>query len=228
MSFIFYNCYKLESLPDISKWNTENVINMSGLFGSKYNPDCKPKLKSIPDISKWNTSNVKYFGGCYKNTSSLSPLTNFEINKMNEKKESYIISGMFNNCESLSSLPDISKWNTNNAINMSHLFYFCSSLSSLPDISKWNTNNVNNMSYLFCFLSIGYLYKIPSSIFNRFIFVLTKLLSLFLFPIYQLEISGNTSKFEHSENSPLIFHILFVFHFEILGNDSKALQYPNI
>ena len=109
MSFIFYNCYELKSLPDISKWNTENVINMTGLFGSKYNSDCKSKLKSIPDISKWNTSNVKYFGGCYKNISSLSPLTNFEIKKMNENHESYILSGMFNNCESLSLLPDISK-----------------------------------------------------------------------------------------------------------------------
>ena len=28
---------------------------------------------------------------------------------------------------------------------MSCMFYGCSSLSSLPDISKWNTNNVTNI-----------------------------------------------------------------------------------
>ena len=56
---------------------------------------------------------------------------------------------MFNKCSSLSSLPDISKWNTNNVTNMSYMFRSCSSLSSLPDISKWNTNNVNNMSSMF-------------------------------------------------------------------------------
>ena len=28
----------------------------------------------------------------------------------------------------------------NNVTNMSYMFYGCSSLSSLPDISKWNTN----------------------------------------------------------------------------------------
>ena len=50
----------------------------------------------------------------------------------------------------LSSLPDISKWNTNNVIDIRSMFYRCSSLSSLPDISKWNTNNVTNMSYMFC------------------------------------------------------------------------------
>ena len=52
---------------------------------------------------------------------------------------------MFCGCSSLSSLPDISKWNINNVTNMSSMFSECSSLSSIPDISKWNTNNVTNM-----------------------------------------------------------------------------------
>ena len=29
------------------------------------------------------------------------------------------------------------------------MFYKCSSLSSLPDISKWNTSNVTDMSDMF-------------------------------------------------------------------------------
>ena len=33
--------------------------------------------------------------------------------------------------------------------NTSYMFYDCSSLKSLPDISKWNTNNVTNMSNMF-------------------------------------------------------------------------------
>ena len=32
---------------------------------------------------------------------------------------------------------------------MRFMFLGCSSLLSLPDISKWNTNNVNDMSYMF-------------------------------------------------------------------------------
>ena len=59
------------------------------------------------------------------------------------------MSFMFYNCESLISLPDISKWNTGNVNNMSYMFYNCSSLISLPDISKLNTDNVNDMSYMF-------------------------------------------------------------------------------
>ena len=50
---IKYECSSLISLPDISKWNTEKVINMSFLFMGCIS------LKSLPDISKWNTKNVK-------------------------------------------------------------------------------------------------------------------------------------------------------------------------
>ena len=59
------------------------------------------------------------------------------------------MSYMFYECNSLSSLPDISKWNTSNVTDMSWMFYGCNSLSSLPDISKWNTSNVNNMGSMF-------------------------------------------------------------------------------
>ena len=56
---------------------------------------------------------------------------------------------MFRGCSSLSSLPDISKWNANKVNDMSSMFYGCSSLSSLPDTSNWNTNNVKFMNYMF-------------------------------------------------------------------------------
>ena len=46
---------------------------------------------------------------------------------------------MLSDCSSLSSLPDISNWNTSNVTNMSYIFNNCKSLLSLPDISKWNT-----------------------------------------------------------------------------------------
>ena len=52
------------------------------------------------------------------------------------------MSGLFYECSSLKSLPDISKWNTNNVNNMSYLFYECKSLEYLDDISKWNISNV--------------------------------------------------------------------------------------
>ena len=55
------------------------------------------------------------------------------------------MSGMFLLCMSLSSLPNISKWKTQNVTNMSCMFYVCSSLSSLPDIPKWDILKVTIM-----------------------------------------------------------------------------------
>ena len=56
---------------------------------------------------------------------------------------------MFYNCSSLSSLPDISKWNTNNLINSHLMFAKCISLISMPDISKWNSQNLKEMKCIF-------------------------------------------------------------------------------
>jgi len=129
MSFIFYECSSLLSIPDISKWNTNNVINMSYLFGKceniEYLPDisnfntsnvkymhglfmeCK-SLKSLPDISKWDTSKVILMGGEFSNLSSLSLLSNAELEEYGNTEKEYFRSGMFYNCISLTSLPDIS------------------------------------------------------------------------------------------------------------------------
>jgi surface protein len=49
---MFSECSSLRSLPDISRWNINNVASMSGMF------DGCSSLTSLPDISKWNTDNV--------------------------------------------------------------------------------------------------------------------------------------------------------------------------
>ena len=115
----------LKTLPDISRWNTENITNMSHMFFG-----CN-LLESLPDISKWDTKNVKdmsyMFSGC-KSLVSLPDISKWNIK--NVKDMSY----MFKGCKSLASLPDISKWEKENNINMSHMFDEC---------NFTNNNNVN-------------------------------------------------------------------------------------
>ena len=145
MSFIFYKCSNLQEISDISKWDTSNVINMSGMFSG-----CK-KLKVFPNISKWDIRRVKYLGGIYKNISSLVPLTDLELSTITKDGSKYINdAGMFSNCSSLEILPpNISGWNTINVSNMECLFSNCSSLKILPDLSKWNTENITSFKNLF-------------------------------------------------------------------------------
>ena len=53
---------------------------------------------------------------------------------------------MFHDCSSLLSISEnFSKLDTNHIKDMNSIFYNCSSLEYLPDISKWDTENVLNM-----------------------------------------------------------------------------------
>jgi len=56
---------------------------------------------------------------------------------------------MFDSCESLSLLPDISKWNTSKVTSTSNMFFHCKSLTYLPDISKWDMGNIKDFKYMF-------------------------------------------------------------------------------
>ena len=49
---MFTDCSSLESLPDISRWDTSKATGISQIFSY-----CT-SLKSLPDISRWNTSSV--------------------------------------------------------------------------------------------------------------------------------------------------------------------------
>ena len=64
-------------------------------------------------------------------------------NKIYEIKEYFIIKN-YNNNKLEIKLKGISS-----ITNMSYMFHRCRSLSSLPDISKWNTNKVTYMRYMF-------------------------------------------------------------------------------
>ena len=140
LSEMFYNCLSLLSLPDISKWNTDNVIVMIFILFN-----CS-SLLSLPDISKWNTDNLENMSSMFFYCSSLSSLP--DISKWNTVNV-INMNFMFFYCSSLSSFPDISKWNTDNVTDISFMFSDCSLLSSLPDISKWNTENTFDLSNMF-------------------------------------------------------------------------------
>ena len=72
-----------------------------------------------------------------------------EVVEVNIFKDDNDMSSMFESCNSLKLIPDISKWDTRNVTDMSSMFENCNSLKSLPDISNWDTRNVANMSFMF-------------------------------------------------------------------------------
>ena len=85
---MFNGCSSLESLPDISNWNTNNIINISYLFSY-----CS-SLKLLPDISKWNLSNVRYFSNIFNGCSLLKSLPDKYsiLEQLRNKKCIFIVS----------------------------------------------------------------------------------------------------------------------------------------
>ena len=78
---MFYYCGSLLSLPDISKWNTYKVENMSHMFD-----ECI-SLISIPNVSKWNTNNLIYTARIFYNCISLLILSDYFISKYDEHED---------------------------------------------------------------------------------------------------------------------------------------------
>ena len=146
--------FKEEQKLDLSAYNVINDYISNSPFDNfiqitKYEQTEKISEYTLLYLDKKLSIGNRGFtilNGIFKNCSLLKFLP--DISKWN-KNNILDIREMFSGCSSLLSLPDISNWNTENLSDMSHLFYKCSSLSSLPDISKWETKNTYDISFLF-------------------------------------------------------------------------------
>ena len=133
---LFYQCNTLKEIDGIEHLNTEQVTNMSGMFGS-----CS-SLTSL-NVSNFNTEQVtnmsEMFNGCSSLTSlDLSNFTTGQVESMYK---------MFNGCSSLTSL-NLANFNTSQVIYMGYMFRGCSSLTSL-NFSNFNTEQVVSMEQMF-------------------------------------------------------------------------------
>ena len=161
------NIYKKMNHDEINLIYNIKGLKELYLFGANFVSKNKNNLKIIIDgkeqdiIYKYNIennnkdtleiklkgiTNVTYMNNMFQLCNSLSPLS--DLTKWNTSHV-YKMGYLFCNCNSLLSLPNISNWNTSNVTYMSNIFNGCSSLKFLPDISKWDTSNVSDMSEMF-------------------------------------------------------------------------------
>ena len=164
MSDLFYQCKSLISIEYFKRNNLSYNKNteFNNIFDdSEFNNfNINEKQKKNDSISFYEDSlnnkisyisnkNNTNFLSENENIKMFSPLSIFRLTDIYLQLSLNKMSHMFYGCNSLISLPDISKWNTANVKNMSSIFYECNSLKSLPDISQWDTSNVKNMSSMF-------------------------------------------------------------------------------
>ena len=127
---------------DLSKADTSNVTNMSGMFSTRNHYVCPRRLNYI-DLSGFNTSNVTDMSGMFDGCSGLNTLDLSSFDTSNVTN----MSDMFIGCSDLTSI-DLSSFDTSNVISMGYMFSGCSNLTSI-DLGNFVTNNVIDMGRMF-------------------------------------------------------------------------------
>jgi len=129
MRDLFNCCSKLKEIKGINILNTNNAINMYGMFSN-----CS-KLTYL-DLSNFHTSNVTDMTFMFCNCSELK-----EIKGINNFKTNNVTSmdRMFSGCEELRYL-DLSNFNTEKVVNMFKMFYNCKKLELL-NIKNFKIND---------------------------------------------------------------------------------------
>ncbi|MCQ0074413.1 mucin-binding protein [Pediococcus acidilactici] len=127
-SYMFSKDSSLESIGDVSGWNTANVNKAESMFEGCI------RLKKI-DVSKWNTSNMasmkRMFDFC-------NDLTELDVSHW-DVSSATTLESMFDSCANLKNL-DLSHWNTSNVTNMNYMFEACG--VSRLDLSHIDMSNV--------------------------------------------------------------------------------------
>ena len=125
ISYMFYSCSSLKSLPDISEWNTKNIENLNSIFEncslltfipniSKWKLNRRIKINNIfrgcnsllifPDISKWNINIPEYIDNSSFKSNSISNIDIIKDSNLSEGLSFSIDNGTINLSENTISI----------------------------------------------------------------------------------------------------------------------------
>ena len=135
MTGMFCGCKSLTSI-DLSHFNTSNVTNMWAMFN-------RCESFTTFNLEQFNTSKVTDMRGMFYGCSSL---TNLDLSHFDVSKVIYFNS-MFRECTKLENL-NLTGWRTSSAQVMQVMFGKCESLKSI-DLSGFDTSNATNLLQMF-------------------------------------------------------------------------------
>lgn len=145
-SIMFCRLPYLADISGLRELKTDNVTNMSSMFGNFYNQS----LTNVDALSNWNTSNVTNMSRMFTTCSVLAnidSLANWDTSKVTD------MSWMFGNDDGgameISDLTPIEKWNVGNVIDMNGMFLGCK-IKNINSLSNWNVSKVTKMDKMFC------------------------------------------------------------------------------
>ena len=144
-SYMFSSLTNLDSLLSLSKFNTSNTKNMTGLFFNLM------KINDLSGLENWDVSNVENLSATFMSTTSLTSIEALE--KWNVKNVTSLY-GLF--CRTkITSLKGLEKWDVSNVKIMESIFLSTKSLESLDSLKDWNVSNLTNLNQAFAMSGIS-------------------------------------------------------------------------
>ena len=133
MSYMFTLASSLTSL-DLRSFDTANVTTMRSMFSTGESHAGNGKISEILGLEGFKTSNVTDMTGMFYGNGQMTSynISDWDVSKV----ESF--NHMFCDNFKLTSL-DLSGWNVSNVKTMYDMFDDASSLTTIGDISRWNT-----------------------------------------------------------------------------------------
>jgi surface protein len=132
MAYMFVGCSSLNGPVNIGDWNTETIINMTGVF--------KDAILFNQDMGSWNTSSVTTMQYMFENAQAF----NQDIGSWNTENVLNMAS-VFESAHAFNQ--DISAWSTAEVITMQRMFWNAHSFNQ--DIGNWDVGNVTNFNSTF-------------------------------------------------------------------------------
>ena len=126
----------VERIEGLQYLNTENVMNMSGMF-------CGCKKVQELNVSGFDTRNVIDMGSMFSLCSKVQKInvSGFDTRNVTD------MGWMFFQCQNVQEI-DVSGFDTKYVTNMKCVFYGCKKVQKL-NVSGFDTKNVRNMSHMF-------------------------------------------------------------------------------
>ena len=136
---VFFGCTNFNGKLG-GNWDTSNVINLYGLYGTFMHAAAFNQ-----DISGWDTSNVPDMMNTFSRAKAFNqPLGNWNTSKVTT------MAAMFDGAEAFNQ--DISGWDTSNVEEMASMFLNAHAFNQ--DIGSWNTSKLTDMYDMFKLTSV--------------------------------------------------------------------------
>ena len=136
MARMFQNAENLTTTGDISNWNTAQVTQMRYMFQNT--------AISQLDLSRWNTANVTVMQNMFHgaaNLTYLGDISNWDVAQVTNMYALFRGTG-------ITSL-DLSRWNVGNVTRLARMFQDMQYLTTVGDLSSWDTRNTTDMRFIF-------------------------------------------------------------------------------